>query len=60
MQWTEFANEFLREESGQDLLEYALVLATVLAACVAGSNSIASVITSGLATILGKIGSTIS
>lgn len=44
-----------REESGQDLLEYALVLAAVLAAVVTGSNTLATDIASALSSINGKI-----
>jgi len=43
------------DESGQDLLEYALVLAAVLVAVVAGSNSLATTINSAMATLSGKI-----
>jgi Flp pilus assembly pilin Flp len=50
-----FAGKLIREESGQDLLEYALVLATVLAAIVTGSNAIAAQIATGLATISTRI-----
>jgi pilus assembly protein Flp/PilA len=48
-----------REESGQDLLEYALVLATVLVAVVAGSDAVATVIGNALATLSGKIRSVV-
>lgn len=40
-----------REESGQDMLEYAMVLAAVLAAVVTGSNSLATTIGAELASI---------
>ena len=43
------------DEAGQDLLEYALVLATVLLAVVAGSNGLASVIGTALTTLLGRV-----
>lgn len=43
------------DESGQDLLEYALVLATVLVAVIAGSNGIASVISTGMNTLMGRV-----
>lgn len=51
--------KFVRDESGQDLLEYALVMATVLAAVVAGSNGIATDITSALSTITVRIMSSV-
>jgi Flp pilus assembly pilin Flp len=47
-------------ECGQDLLEYALVLAAVLAAVVAGSNNIATLLNNGMASIQNKITNTIS
>ncbi len=49
-----------REESGQDLLEYALVLAAVLAAVVTGSASLANDITTALNTINTRIQSAVS
>jgi Flp pilus assembly pilin Flp len=49
-----------RQDSGQDLLEYALVMATVLAAVVAGSNGVANLITSALNTVTGRIQTTVS
>jgi Flp pilus assembly pilin Flp len=55
MTFRHFINRLHREESGQDLLEYALVLAAVLAAVVTGSNSVANVITNGLNTLTNKI-----
>ena len=50
-----FIRKFHREESGQDLLEYALVLAAVLTAIVTGSNAIANVITNALNTLTTRI-----
>jgi Flp pilus assembly pilin Flp len=55
MTFLQFISKFHREESGQDLLEYALVLAAVLVAVVAGSNSLATTISTALATINGRI-----
>lgn len=51
---------FHQEESGQDLVEYALVLAAVAFAVVAGSTSLASVITNALTAINGKINAAIT
>lgn len=48
------------DEAGQDLLEYALVLATVLAAVVSGSDAIAKVIATGLTTLMGSVQNTIA
>jgi Flp pilus assembly pilin Flp len=47
----QFINTFNRDESGQDLLEYALVLLAVLAAVIVGSTSLSSTITNELSTI---------
>jgi pilus assembly protein Flp/PilA len=55
MTFTQFVKNLHREESGQDLLEYALVLAAVLTAVVAGSASLASDISTALTTINTKI-----
>ena len=59
MQFIELVKNFNREESGQDLVEYALVLAAVAFAVVAGSTSLASVITNALSSINTKIGTAI-
>ena len=55
MKFTQFIKNLHREESGQDLLEYALVLATVLAAVVASSTSLSADISNGLTAINLKI-----
>ena len=55
MKFTQVLESLHREESGQDLLEYALVLAAVLVAVVAGSNSLATDIGKALTTINGRI-----
>ncbi len=49
-----------REESGQDLLEYALVLAAVAAAVVTGSTSLANTISSALNKLNSKISGYVS
>jgi Flp pilus assembly pilin Flp len=48
------------EECGQDLLEYALVMAAVLFAVVAGSNNVAGVISNAMTTVSTRIESTVS
>ena len=53
-------NRFLRDDSGQDLLEYALVLASIAAAAILGSNTLASTINTAIVTITGAIGSTVN
>ena len=55
MTFRRFINRLHLEESGQDLLEYALVLAAVLTAIVTGSNAIANVITNALNTLTTRI-----
>jgi Flp pilus assembly pilin Flp len=55
MTFKQFVKNLHREESGQDLLEYALVLAAVLSAVVAGSTALATDISNALVTINGKI-----
>ena len=55
MRFIEFVREFHREESGQDLLEYALVLVAVVGAVVLGSGTLAGDITADLAAIQVKL-----
>ncbi len=55
-----FLGQFHRDESGQDLLEYALVLVAVLTAIVAGSNSLASILSNAYSSLNSRIQSTIS
>jgi Flp pilus assembly pilin Flp len=51
MKLIEFLKKLNQEESGQDLVEYALVLVAVAGAAVAGSTSLASTITGGITTL---------
>ena len=51
----QFISSFNRDESGQDLLEYALVLLAVLVAVIAGSTNLSSLITAELSTINASI-----
>ncbi len=60
MTFLQFISDLHREESGQDLLEYALVLAAVLFAVVAGSGSLASDINQALSTVNARIQSDVS
>jgi len=55
MKFRQLINRLHREESGQDMLEYALVLLAVLTAVVAGSGGIANTINTAISTINGKI-----
>jgi pilus assembly protein Flp/PilA len=52
--------EFNREESGQDLVEYALVLAAVAVAVVAGSKTISNTLGNAITAIDSKISSAIA
>jgi len=49
-----------RDESGQDLVEYALVLAAIAAAVVASSSSLASVVSNAVSAINVKIATEIN
>ena len=40
MKFTQFLKNLHREESGQDLIEYALVAAAIIAAVLAGSGTL--------------------
>jgi Flp pilus assembly pilin Flp len=60
MRFAQFVSQFHREESGQDLLEYALVLAAVLLAVVAGSSTLSGTISNALGTINTRIQSEVS
>ena len=50
-----FLSDFHREESGQDMLEYALVLAAVLAVVVTGSTTLSGTIGTELTNITAVI-----
>ncbi len=60
MRFTEFLKNLHQEESGQDLVEYALVLVAVSLAAVTGSKSLASTVSSAVATINTKISTAIA
>ena len=51
----QFISNLHRDESGQDLLEYALVLAAVLAAVVVGNTTLAQSISDAITTINTRI-----
>ena len=51
----EFIKKLNREESGQDLVEYALVLVAVGGAVVAGSTTLAGDLTTAMGTLATKI-----
>ena len=60
MKFAQLIKNFHSDESGQDLLEYALVTAAVLSAVVAGSGTLATDIKTALGTIDTKISSIIN
>ena len=51
---------FQKDESGQDLLEYAMVLAAVLAVVVSGSGSLSTWLANGLSSILTVVNSKVA
>ena len=55
MRFAQFVNQFHKEESGQDLLEYALVLLAIAAAAVVGSKTLANTIQSAIGSLNTKI-----
>ena len=55
MKWKELIHGLHQEESGQDLLEYVLVLGIVLVAVVTGSESVATLIGDGVTKLNAKI-----
>jgi pilus assembly protein Flp/PilA len=50
---------FHHDESGQDMVEYALVLAAIAAVAVVGSNSLAGTLNGAFSMINSRINSTI-
>ena len=55
MKLVQFLGNFHREECGQDLVEYALVLAAVATAVVAGSVTLSTDIANAMTTLNTKI-----
>jgi len=55
MNFVKLISKLHREESGQDLLEYGLVLLAVLGAVVTGSGTLATTISTALGTLNGLI-----
>jgi Flp pilus assembly pilin Flp len=51
MQFLQLISKFHKEESGQDLLEYGLVVVAVLTAVVAGTASLGTTIANALTSI---------
>jgi pilus assembly protein Flp/PilA len=59
MTFQQFISRFHREESGQDLVEYALVLVAVATGVIAGSTTLATDFSNWMATLNTKINSLI-
>ncbi len=55
MTFTQFISKFHQEESGQDLVEYALVLVAVATGVVAGSATLAGDFATWMTTLQTKI-----
>jgi pilus assembly protein Flp/PilA len=51
------ARDLMKEDSGQDLIEYALVVALIAFAAVAGMSTVATGINSAFSKISSKLGS---
>ena len=60
MRFMQFVSQFHREESGQDMLEYALVLAAVLFAVTAGSTSLGNTISAAMTILNTRIAGYVS
>jgi Flp pilus assembly pilin Flp len=52
--------QFHRDETGQGLVEYVLIIALIAFACVAGMNSLASSLNSAFAKVGTKLGKYVS
>jgi Flp pilus assembly pilin Flp len=59
MRFMQFVSQFHREESGQDMLEYGLVIVAVVTAVLAGSASLTTDLTADMDKINAKILATI-
>jgi len=55
MRFMQFVSQFHREESGQDMLEYGLVIVAVVAAVLAGSATLTDNLAADFAAINAKI-----
>ena len=55
MKFVQFVSNFHREESGQDLVEYALVLIAVASGVLAGSSTLAGDFSTWMANLQTKI-----
>jgi Flp pilus assembly pilin Flp len=55
MRFMQFVRQFHREESGQDMLEYGLVIVAVVTAVLAGSASLTANLATDMAAVNAKI-----
>jgi Flp pilus assembly pilin Flp len=55
MRFVQFVKEFHNEESGQDLIEYVLVVAAVAVGAVAGSGTLSNTLKNAINTMSTKI-----
>jgi len=55
MNFVQFVSKFHKEESGQDLVEYALVLIAVASGVIAGSSTLSGDFSLWMTTLKGKI-----
>lgn len=55
MTFVQFVRKFHREESGQDLVEYALVMVAIATGVLAGSASLAADFATWMTTLQGTI-----
>ena len=51
---------FIRDDSGQDLVEYVLIVALIAFGCVAGMNTLATDISSAFGTISNNLGTAVN
>jgi pilus assembly protein Flp/PilA len=54
------ADEFIRDEGGQDLIEYALVVALIALAATAGMGTVATKINTAFATVGNHLASNVT
>ncbi len=55
-----FLNSFVRDENGQDLIEYALVAALIALGTIAAMNSVASGISTAFSTVSSDLSSAVA
>ncbi|MGI9101706.1 MAG: Flp family type IVb pilin [Terriglobales bacterium] len=55
MKFVEFVKAFHDDQSGQDLIEYVLVVAAVAVGAVAGSGTLSSTLSNAVTTLNGRI-----